>query len=255
MRLLLRLKSTKDTKFEIKYNNKIQGFIYNLLIGTNYEVLHDKKSFKYFCFSNIFPIGDIRQGETRNLIISSPDRVFIRTIRDRMEEIVTNKKNIKFGEMEFIVDDIIKFKVKLNQENTRLISATPIIIRIPERKYEVFKIPREERKSGYIFWRPKYSVESFIKQLEDNLVKKYNVFYKKNLKTENIFEQSIFKKMVYNKIIVKGIERIYAGSIWEFNLSFLNFKIKKLLEFNIECGFGERNSFGFGFINQVNSIG
>ncbi|MCX8178351.1 MAG: CRISPR-associated endoribonuclease Cas6 [Candidatus Aenigmarchaeota archaeon] len=255
MRLLLRLKSTKNSNYDVLYNHKIQEFIYNLMIGTDYESLHDKKTFKYFCFSNIFPIGDIKEGDTRNLIISSPDKVFIKIIKEKIDDYTQNKKSINFGEMEFLIDETKTLKLKLQEKNLKLISATPILLRIPEKNYSKFNIPEEDRKPIYVFWRSKYSIESFISHLEDNLKKKYNLFYNKKNGFDNIFDEARFKKMVYNKIILKGFERVYVGSIWEFSFNYLNPKKKKLLSFAIEAGFGERSSFGFGFMNPVINIG
>ncbi|MEM5813402.1 MAG: CRISPR-associated endoribonuclease Cas6, partial [Candidatus Aenigmatarchaeota archaeon] len=77
MRILLKLISEKNCEYDLKYFHKLQGFIYSLLKETPYSFLHDKKQYKYFCFSNIFPIGEIKISDIRNLIISSPDILFI----------------------------------------------------------------------------------------------------------------------------------------------------------------------------------
>ena len=60
-----------------------------------------------------------------------------------------------------------------------------------------------------------------------------------------------FKKQVVNHVIINGKEQIIVGSIWEFWFSYLNKEQKKILKFGIDCGFGERNSLGFGFMNVV----
>ncbi|MEM5870703.1 MAG: CRISPR-associated protein Cas6, partial [Candidatus Aenigmatarchaeota archaeon] len=69
MRILLRLEALKNCIYDMKYFHKLQGFIYRLLKETEYRVLHDKKGYKFFCFSNIFPIGDMKVGDKRKLII------------------------------------------------------------------------------------------------------------------------------------------------------------------------------------------
>ncbi|MGB9681183.1 MAG: CRISPR-associated endoribonuclease Cas6, partial [Minisyncoccia bacterium] len=196
MRLLLQLTSSKDCEYDLKYFHKLQGFIYNLLKGTEYSILHDKKGYKFFCFSNIFPIPKdriIRRNETKKLLISSPDKLFIKIISEKLQEKIENKEKIYIGEYEFSVDKIETFQLKLSR-NLKLTSATPIVIRIPQRNYKKYKIPIEFRNKPYIFWRPNYSFEAFLKQLEENLIKKYKEFYKTDLQNKEIFEGFKFLK-------------------------------------------------------------
>ncbi len=109
----------------------------------------------------------------------------------------------------------------------------------------------EFRKKRYVYWRPKHKLIAFKRQLEDNMVKKYNMFYKKKETFDEILQEMNFVKLVHNRVIVDGIERLFVGSIWEFYFNYLNPKTKKLLEFAIDSGLGERNSLGFGFVNPV----
>ncbi|MEM7827614.1 MAG: CRISPR-associated endoribonuclease Cas6, partial [Candidatus Aenigmatarchaeota archaeon] len=175
MRILLRLEAIKDCEYDLKYFHKLQGFIYNLLKETKYDILHDKKGYKFFCFSNIFPIGDTKAGDMRNLLISTPDNLFIKFLEDKLKKLANDNKLINIGEMSFKIEEISLLKTRLGRD-CRIISATPIIIRIPERNYEKYGI--EEKKKRYVYWRPEYAFEAFVKQLEENLFKKYNEFYK-----------------------------------------------------------------------------
>ncbi|MEO0270100.1 MAG: CRISPR-associated endoribonuclease Cas6, partial [candidate division WOR-3 bacterium] len=72
-----------------------------------------------------------------------------------------------------------------------------------------------------------------------------------NIESFSLFEQFKFKKEVCNHVIIKGKEYKVIGSIWEFMFSYFDNEQKKILEFGVDCGFGERNSFGFGFINVM----
>ena len=248
MRVLLKLEARKNCEYDLKYFHKLQGFVYSLLKESEYSVLHDKVGYKFFCFSNIFPIGEMKIGDKRNLLISSPDRLFIKTLESRLKGLIDENKAINIGEMSFKIIDILLLKTRL-RKNCRIISATPIIIRIPEKNYEKYGI--KEKKKRYVYWRPEYAFEAFVKQLEENLFKKYNEFYKTNVEEFPIFEQFKFKKPVVSHVIIGGIEYKMIGSIWEFMFSYLSKQQKKILEFGIDCGFGERNSLGFGFMNVM----
>ncbi|MDI6884677.1 MAG: hypothetical protein QMD00_06110 [Hadesarchaea archaeon] len=55
MRLLVKMKAERDQAYDLKYHHKLQGFIYGLLDETPYVRLHDRRGYKFFCFSNISP--------------------------------------------------------------------------------------------------------------------------------------------------------------------------------------------------------
>jgi len=250
MRIFLQLEAIKDCEYDIMYFHKLQGFVYSLLKETEYNILHDKKGYKFFCFSNIFPVGTIKIGDIKNLLISSPDHLFVKFLEEELKKLVDSGKAINIGEMLFKVENVSLIKTKLGR-NCRLISATPIVIRIPEKNYDRYDIPQKFRKKRYVYWRPCYSFEAFIKQLEENLIKKYNEFYRTDFEIEGIFEMFRFIKPTINYAIIGGQEQMLVGSIWEFQFSYLTPKQKKILEFGLDCGFGERNSLGFGFMNAV----
>lgn len=237
----MKLKAKKDMAYDEKYFHKFQGFIYKH-IEPYYNELHDKKGYKFFCFSNLFPIGDMKKGDERNWIISSPDKAMIKWLYANIPE------EIHLGEMEFYVKEKEMFTPKLER---KIICATPIIIRISERNYDRYNIPKEYRKKGFIYWRPCYSFDAFVKQLEENLIKKYEEFYNKKVDIKTIFQFFKFKKSVANHVIIEGKEQIFVGSLWEFYFTHFSKEQKEILKFGLDAGFGERNSFGFGFVNSV----
>lgn len=82
MRLLLSLKSIDtEQRQETDYHYQLQSFIYSLLENSvQFSQLHDKKGYKFFCFSNIFsPSGSNDNTDIRYVIISSP-RDFVRYV-------------------------------------------------------------------------------------------------------------------------------------------------------------------------------
>ena len=69
-----------------------------------------------------------------------------------------------------------------------------------------------------------------------------------------LFQQFAFKKEVCNHLVFEGKEEKVFGSLWQFNFQNLNDKQQKLLQFGLDSGFGEKNSFGFGFMNIDKNI-
>jgi len=176
MRILLELETEKNFSYDMMYYHKLQGFIYSLLRDTDFSSLHDKKGYKFFSFSNIFPLPRdkrrmiVNAGEKKKLIISSPNELFIKILEERLKTIKDSKKIINIGEAQFSLENLKSFSVSFGK-NLVLRSMTPIIVRIPEKNYDKYNIPLEFRKKRYVYWRPQYSFEAFVKQLEENLLK------------------------------------------------------------------------------------
>ncbi len=250
MRLLIRMKAPKDCAYEMKYHAKMQGFFYNLLRDAGIDSLHDKKGYKFFCFSNIYPIAAMKSGDSRNLLFSSPDERIIKGVHAGLKNLNEKNAPINIGDMQFSIADISIVRPKLS-DNAKIITATPITIRIPEKNYDNYAILPEQRKKNYVYWRPSIDFSAFVKQLNENLFKKYNEYYDARIEEFPVFGQYQYKKPTANPIIEDGREYVVAGSIWEFSFPCMTEEQRKLLEFGLECGFGERNSMGFGFVNVV----
>ena len=246
MRLLVTFEALKDQSYEKLYHHKFQGFIYNLIRDTEYRRLHDMKKYKFFCFSNIYPIKPMKEHEKRNWIVSSPDSGFIKILYSKLNEMKERGKEVRIGEYLFRIKELKMLRLKIKKRNLKLITATPIIIRIPRYKYEKYGI---KSKRKYEFWRPSHNFEAFVNQLEGNIFKKWKEFHSKEIDEFPLFEIYRFRKSVSNHLVIDGNEIVVIGSLWEFHFSRLSQEQKKILEFAVDCGFGERNTYGFGFVN------
>lgn len=251
MRLLIKLKSNTRTKVIFPYYIQVQGLIYGLLKNTKFEELHSKGSYKFFCFSNIFPeksshSGFFEKNQIYNLIVSSPNKDFLKILAQKFIE----REEVKISQNIFDLREVKFFNPSL-KENLKIVSVSPIIIRIPKEKYQEYGI---SLKTPYpsLFWRPKYPFEAFIKQLEDNIFKKYKGYYQEDIKEFPIFQKFFFKKSVSLPIKIHGKKVNFIGSLWEFHFDFLAQKTRNILEFGLDCGFGENNPKGFGFVNGKN---
>jgi hypothetical protein len=94
MRLILRLEALTDQAYDNDYNHYVQSFIYNLVKNSEFIHLHDfkgtsstKEAITPFCFSNIFPYGDMKKGDRKSIIISSPNEKFIFLLSDKINRI------------------------------------------------------------------------------------------------------------------------------------------------------------------------
>lgn len=241
MRLLLSIKSLQDYQINFEYHHKVQGFIYSLLRNTKFDSLHDKQGFKFFCFSNIYKGKD----SVHHLIISSPDRDFIIQVEYQLNKIIENLIPIELGSL-FELIKIVKIPERNLNFPLHVITQSPIVIRIPIEKYQGRIINTAPYSS--VQWRSDHPVELFIEALEANLKKKFVKFTGKSFKGR-IFEGFDFKKQVSTKIYVASSKIPIIGSLWK--LDFSSEVPVNLQLFALDCGLGERNSLGFGFVNPV----
>ena len=255
MRLIIKLRSMKNCIYDTQYYYHLQSFIYSIIKGSKFNYIHDQKNFKFFCFSNIFPVGDFKIDDARTLIISSPNNNFIDYLYDVFKDKIITKDEIQINFMKFKIQNVKKLELNANNSSL-LITNTPVIVRIPKVKYLKYNIiPSVDY--DYIYWKSEYPIDLFLSQIEKNIIKKYQEYSKLNLdykreknniyESINFFQQFTFKKQISTRIKIREFEQIIIGTLWEFvfnpNLD------KELINFILDVGLGERNSLGFGFVN------
>lgn len=256
MRLLLKLSPIESVQNELNYHYAIQGFIYELLRDSIFREIHDKQGYKFFCYSNIFPFEHIlNKSRIYNLLISSPNWKLMESIYKKLVVI----EKIKIHNMKFSIKHVESLEIKIPNEPFIITTGTPIVIRI--RKESIDGISDLKKDYEYFYWRSTFPIENFINQVTSNLVKKYTE-YNCILDSEKVNKEELFskfslffqkfkyKKQVSNVVNIKGTSHIIIGSIWEFG--FEGWEDKDLIKFAMDCGLGERNSLGFGFLNLVN---
>ena len=232
MRLMLKFKPEKKSEYDSINKYTIQGFIYSLLRETAFSNYHEINGFKYFSYSNIFPISSFQIGKQKNLIISSPKEGFIRAL----ERSLNNKDYFYLGKQHMVLDKVSLFQPKLER---RFITSTPIVL------YE------ESHKNRYYSLKNTNEFSFFLERLKDNALKKYNAYYDLNYYFEgNLFDRFEFDREV--AVRVKKLDKMFLviGTLWK-NLEKFNMDDKKFYKFIMDCGLGEKNSLGFGMINTM----
>jgi len=75
----------------------------------------------------------------------------INSLADYVSKLVNTELN--FGDSSFLINDFQTFELKLPKRNIVLTTATPIIIRIPENKYDNYGITKNKRMTRFLYWR------------------------------------------------------------------------------------------------------
>ena len=165
--------------------------------------------------------------------------------------LIRNKERnnlINIGKLQLMIDDIRIYETKLRPP-FMLITGTPIIMRISSERYQKYDI-ETKYPYDYVYWKKEYPLEMFTQQLEENLCAKYAEFTGRKNASEvelPLIQKLTFKKQISTRISLHDTEQIVIGSLWEF--SFDHDSSTELLQFGLDCGLGERNPMGFGFMN------
>jgi CRISPR-associated endoribonuclease Cas6 len=97
VRILLDLEALNDQKvLDGSEYHKVQGFVYDTLISnTEFRDIHNLNTYKFFCFSNIFPPTIVKCGQIRHLLFSSPDLHLVKSVFSHLrEKLLENVINI-----------------------------------------------------------------------------------------------------------------------------------------------------------------
>lgn len=254
MRILVSLSALESyNQNNFEYHHPAQGFVYSLLRNTTFEGLHDKKGYKFFCFSNIFHSKNDKSADTFNLIISSPSTAFIDQLNYQLQKLIDNQVPLRIKSL-FVINKVTSIPARNLKFPLKVKTSSPILIRIPSQRFLGYSTSSIKYPS--VYWRYDHPTHLFIDALESNLRKKYKEYSLNNhhnlvsLTSERrLVHEFQFKKQVSTNIQIHGSRIPIIGSLWEFLLS--EGVDPEFQLFALDCGFGERNSLGFGFMNPI----
>ena len=233
MRLQLRLESLNTVSqehFHRQYFTDMHGFLA--------KIAGKDEKYGKCCFGNLFPIENrlIEQGREYSLIISSVDP----SITEKVFFSLNIDKIINIGELHFKIKEV-KLKHNKLKNNSIIESIGPINITTHEKDRIKFH---------------KFDNNDYIKLLEKNLLRKYS-FLKGNKTNINLFENvdinvhekhpsSSFQINFFNK--EKNDSFKVIGSKLVFKFKKVNDEQLKVFQSLYDAGFGERTTFGAGFM-------
>ncbi|KZX12045.1 CRISPR-associated endoribonuclease Cas6 [Methanobrevibacter curvatus] len=241
MRLKISLKSKNSLFIPFNYNHIISSIVYSKIADLDLaSKLHSSKTFKFFTFSQlnikqrkIVKEGIISKNGEFDFQISSPNDHLIKSlVEGYLDDLTVSFKGEKLfvEKVELLANP--KFE---NEANVKTIS--PIIARI-----------KKEVDGKLKPWDLSPGDQKFYTNLENNLIKKYNDFYSKEIKIGDIKISSDMKFVKRKRITIeKGdMKTFHRAFMMDLNLE----GDKELIKFAYDCGLGEKNSMGFGMIRK-----
>jgi CRISPR/Cas system endoribonuclease Cas6 (RAMP superfamily) len=134
LRILLNLEALNDQKVhDINDYRKVQGFVYDRLINpTSFRNIHDLKTYKLFCFSNLFPPSIVKSGELRYLLFCSPNNHMVNSILSYIKQNLKSIEAVNIGQQQYLLKSAQLLEIKISNRKCVIRSSTPISVRIPE---------------------------------------------------------------------------------------------------------------------------
>lgn len=229
----------KDAFVPFNYNALVHAMILDKIRKVDAEyssILHDSTNFKFFTFSELMiPRGkaDRKRGgiiifsDTIGLFISSPDRRFIAALVSGMQA----DPKAQIGSCGFFIESV-------NAEPVHDFSSGRVFFRTISPV-----VASTKREAGGILrtWDLLPHEPQFYSNIEKNLLRKFEEFSGSKQPVGPISIRHV-RQLRTRRIRIK--DDFHIGSMMAFEAEGNN----ELLNFAYECGFGERNSMGFGMV-------
>lgn len=251
MRLLIKLRAEADAAYQNAWHHKLRGRVWQGIDGSKYDELHDADRPIGLTFSNIFPWGDIEEGDRRHVMVSAADPDILGPIA---EDLVENR-DFNVGEMAFSVEEITGLHPDVGEPGTRgtIESGTGVLVRIPPWRTDDYGIDHEGDEA--LYWRPEHTLEPFKTQLENNLDQKHSYCCPEHLpgpsdRDGELFDEyELIKTFAVPVEVTQGVELTYVLSKWRFGYRVRDDHHRRHLNLALDAGIGERNALGLGFLN------
>jgi len=246
------LSARADMAYQNDYHDKLRGRLWRALEDTRYDERHDSGDPPGFSFSNVFPPYDAQEGDDRKLLVASPDEELLANVAaDLLEE-----PELNIGEMPFHVDDVTSLEPDVGEPGTRgtIETGTGLLVRIPPWRCEEYGIDHPGSDTA-VFWRPEHTTNPLRAQLEANLDQKHDLYAHEHLPGPSDVGGDLFdgyeliKTFAVPVTVTEGQEMTYVLSKWKFSYTVRDDNHRRHLNLALDCGLGERNSLGLGFIN------
>ncbi len=197
----------------------------SFFVTDDLSFIHNENKYKFYVFSSFYPLEKEKVYKKHSIYT-----ITIRTIDENLSNHFI--KHLKNQTTKFMKALIIEHKILPKFKIDKIYSLTPCIL-----------------KSDDGYWRYNLSIEEFERRLKENLIKKYNSFFNKNINED--FEFYNFLEFKNRKPILSNYKKIrLLGD--KITLKISDDKIaQEFAYFALSTGILEMNSRGFGYMNAI----
>lgn len=253
VRLLVTLDAQADAAYRTAYHHKLRGRLWRALEDTEFESEHDDGQPLGLSFSNIFPWGDIQEGDERSLLVASAREPLLTEIARDLQA----NPEFNVGDMPFEVSDVSSLEVDVGEPGTRGVieTATGVVVRLTDEHRERYGI--EDDHDAPTYWQPEHTIEPFKNAVRANLQHKHDRFAHDYQPGPNEIDTDLFdgydliKTYALPVTVTTGTTIDIVLSKWRLEYRVRDDDHRRHLNLALDTGIGGRNSLGFGFVNIV----
>lgn len=261
VRIELTLSAIADAEYDSSYHHKLRGRIWRALEDeSKYAEVHGKDHGVGFAFSNVFPWGNIEEGDRRQLRIASPRR---EVLDDLIAHFRTNP-SFDIGQMRFEVEEITGHTPQVGEPGStgEMSTGTGVFCSFGPRLAEEYDLDRSEMDDGDtttdLFWRPKHGMGPLQDTMRRSIQQTHELYgdeyYDGPMEVdEPLFDtvEPIKDDVLYSIRFQPATEvnRTVLLSKWRLGYRVRDETHRYHLNLALDAGIGQRREHGFGFLN------
>lgn len=261
MRIELTLRAVADAEYDTSYHHKLRGRIWRALEGIDrYEGIHESSQGVGLAFSNVFPWGNVEEGDERYVRIGSPRR-------DVLDDLIAQfgrDRAFDIGQMRFEITDITGHAPDVGEPGStgRIDTGTGVFCSFSREMAEEYGLDTSKMDAGEtdteLFWRPRHGMGALQDTIRRSLQQTHEVYgdqyYDGPMEVDSPLFESVepIKDEVTYSIRFQpatAVDRTILLSKWRLGYCVRNETHRYHLNLALDAGVGQRREHGFGFLN------
>ena len=261
MRLELALDATADAAYDTSYHHKLRGRIWRAFEGEEkYANSHGTNQGIGFAFSNIFPWGNIDEGDRRYLRIASPRR-------DLLDDLIHHfgrNRAFDIGQMRFEIEEISGHAPDVGEPGATgwVDTGTGVFCALSRHLADEHGLDTSEMEAGgsetKLFWRPEHGMEALQETIRRSLQRTHEQFGDEYYDGPMEVDEQLFERIEPIKDDVTysikfqpstAVDRTVILSKWRLGYRVRDETHRYHLNLALDAGIGQRREHGFGFLN------
>lgn len=263
MRVELALDAIADAAYDTAAHHKLRGRIWRAFEDEDtYDEVHDTNDGVGFAFSNVFPWGDIEEGDRRYLRIASPRRAVL----DDLVAHFGRNREFDIGQMRFRVSEMTGHVPNVGETGSTgtMDTATGVYCALNREQAESHDLDTSEMTSGdsetKMFWRPDHGMGPLRDAIRRSLQQTHELYGDDYYDGPAEVDEPLFESVepIKDEITYSipfqpatAVDRTVILSKWRFGYRVRNETHRYHLNLGLDAGIGQRREHGFGFVNLL----
>jgi CRISPR-associated endoribonuclease Cas6 len=261
MRIELALDALADAAYDTSSHHKIRGRIWRAFEDKEeYAEVHESDYGLGFVFSNVFPWGDIEEGDRRYIRIASPRRDLLNELTAHFD----SDCSFDVGQMRFEVADIGAHVPQVGEPGStgRIDTGTGVFCALSrelaeEHGLDTSKIEAGESETN-MYWQPEHGMEPLQATIRRSLQRSHERFGDDYYDGPAEIDEPLFTQIEPIKDDITyairfqpatAVNQTVILSKWRLGYRVRDETHRYHLNLALDAGIGQRREHGFGFLN------